>query len=56
MSPLWFAQTIVGALIGAAITWIVFGVMAWGWGRRKLIPFLHKHAPMLAAMFEERDE
>lgn len=52
MSPLWFAETTVAAII----TWLVFGVMAWVWGRRKLIPFLRRHAPTLAAMLEEREE
>ncbi len=56
MSPLWFAQTVVGSVIGATITFVVFGALGWAWAKRKLVPFLHKHAPMLAAMLEERDD
>lgn len=49
MTPLWFAQTIVGA----AISFAIWSVLAWVWARRKLIPFLRQHGPKLMAMYED---
>lgn len=56
MNSLWFAETVVGSIIGAVITFLVFGVLGWLWARRKLLPLLRKHAPALAAMIEGREE
>lgn len=55
MSPLWFAQTVVGSIIGAVITFVIFGGLGWLWAKRKLVPFLRRH-PAIRAMFEERDK
>ncbi len=55
MSALWFAQTVVGSVIGAAVTFVVFGALGWAWAKRKLVPFLMRH-PAIRAMLEERDD
>jgi uncharacterized protein (TIGR03382 family) len=54
VNGLWFAQEVVGALIGATITFCMFGALAWLWARRKLLPFLRAH-PKLRAMLEDRE-
>lgn len=51
MSLTWLLQTVVGV----SIEWAVFGLLAWVWGRRRLLPFLHKHGPKLLAMWQEDD-
>jgi uncharacterized membrane protein YjjB (DUF3815 family) len=56
VSAEWFAQTIVAAAITAAVSLIVISFIGWLWGRRKLAPFLRRHAPALLAMLAGRDD
>lgn len=52
MTPLWFVQTVLTAVI----TFVIWGVLGWMWARRKLMPFLRQHAPQMLAMYEESEQ
>jgi hypothetical protein len=46
-------DSIAQTVVDAAITWTVYGVLTLLWARRKLLPFLRKHAPSIARALDD---